>query len=34
MRATALSMESAPMPTEAGESSITINISGQIELLD
>lgn len=28
------SAESAPMPVEAGESNITVNVSGQIELLD
>lgn len=29
-----MAAESAPMPVEAGESSITINVSGQIELPD
>lgn len=28
------SAESAPMPVEAGESNITVNVSGQIELID
>jgi len=28
------SAEAAPMPTEAGESNVTVNISGQIELID
>jgi uncharacterized protein YggE len=28
------SAEAAPMPVEAGESNITVNVSGQIELLD
>jgi predicted secreted protein len=28
------SAEAAPMPVEAGESNVTVNISGQIELLD
>lgn len=32
--AMALAAESAPMPVEAGESTVTINVSGQIELLD
>ena len=34
MRAMAMSAESAPMPVEAGESNITVNVSGQIELTD
>lgn len=29
-----MAAEAAPMPAEAGESSITVNISGQIELTD
>jgi len=28
------SAESAPMPVEAGESNVTVNVSGQIELVD
>jgi len=28
------SAEAAPMPTEAGESNVTVNVSGQIELID
>lgn len=34
MRASAMVAEAAPMPVEAGESNVTVNISGQIELLD
>jgi predicted secreted protein len=34
MRASAMAMDSAPMPVEAGESNVSVNISGQIELLD
>jgi hypothetical protein len=29
-----MAAEAAPMPVEAGESNVTINVSGQIELLD
>lgn len=29
-----MTAESAPMPVEAGESNVTVNVSGQIELLD
>jgi predicted secreted protein len=29
-----MAAEAAPMPVEAGESNVTVNISGQIELLD
>lgn len=34
MRVTAMAAESAPMPVEAGESNLNINVSGQIELLE
>jgi predicted secreted protein len=34
MRASAMAVEAAPMPVEAGESQLTINIAGQIELLE
>lgn len=34
MRASAMMAADAPMPAEAGESTLTVNISGQIELLD
>lgn len=34
LRAAAMMAEAAPMPTEAGESNITVNVSGQIELID
>lgn len=34
MRASAMAMDSAPMPVEAGESNISVNIAGQIELID
>lgn len=35
MRASAMmAAEAAPMPVEAGESNVSVNISGQIELLD
>ena len=30
----AMSAEAAPMPIEAGESNVTVNVSGQIELID
>jgi predicted secreted protein len=33
-RAAALAAEAAPMPVEAGESNITVNVAGQIELTD
>ncbi|MDP1654145.1 MAG: SIMPL domain-containing protein [Rhodocyclaceae bacterium] len=33
-RATMMAAEAAPMPVEAGESNVTVNVSGQIELLD
>jgi predicted secreted protein len=33
-RAAVMSAEAAPMPVEAGESNVTVNVSGQIELLD
>jgi predicted secreted protein len=33
-RAAMMSAEAAPMPVEAGESNIALNVSGQIELLD
>ncbi|MDO9601929.1 MAG: SIMPL domain-containing protein [Rhodocyclaceae bacterium] len=33
-RATMMTAEAAPMPVEAGESNVTVNVSGQIELLD
>ena len=33
-RAAMMAAEAAPMPVEAGESSLTINVSGQIELLE
>jgi predicted secreted protein len=33
-RAMAMAAESAPMPVEAGESQITVTVSGQIELTD
>lgn len=33
-RAAALAAEAAPMPVEAGESTVTVNVSGQIELID
>lgn len=29
-----MAAEAAPMPVEAGESNVTVNVSGQIELLD
>lgn len=29
-----MAAESAPMPVEAGESNVTVNVSGQIELVD
>jgi hypothetical protein len=29
-----MSAEAAPMPMEAGESNVTVNVSGQIELLE
>jgi len=29
-----MAAEAAPMPVEAGESSVTVNVSGQIELID
>ncbi len=29
-----MAAESAPMPVEAGESNVTVNVSGQIELID
>lgn len=32
--AVAMSAEAAPMPVEAGESNVTVNVSGQIELID
>ncbi|MFN3885102.1 MAG: SIMPL domain-containing protein, partial [Rhodocyclaceae bacterium] len=32
--AAAMSVEAAPMPVEAGESNITVNVGGQIELID
>jgi predicted secreted protein len=34
MRASAMAMDAAPMPVEAGESNVSVNISGQIELID
>jgi hypothetical protein len=34
LRAAAMAVDSAPMPVEAGESNVTVNISGQIELLE
>jgi predicted secreted protein len=34
MRASAMAMDAAPMPVEAGESNVTVNVSGQIELID
>ncbi|MBA3033452.1 MAG: SIMPL domain-containing protein [Gammaproteobacteria bacterium] len=33
-RAATMAVESAPMPVEAGESNISVGISGQIELID
>lgn len=30
----ALAAEAAPMPVEAGESAVTVNVAGQIELID
>jgi predicted secreted protein len=33
-RAAAMAAEAAPMPVEAGESNITVNVAGQIELTD
>lgn len=34
VRSAMMSAEAAPMPVEAGESNIAVNVSGQIELLD
>jgi predicted secreted protein len=34
VRAAMMAAEAAPMPIEAGESTVTVNVSGQIELLD
>jgi predicted secreted protein len=34
MRASAMAMDAAPMPVEAGESNVSVNISGQIELIE
>jgi predicted secreted protein len=34
MLRSAMAAESAPLPVEAGESSITVNVAGQIELTD
>jgi predicted secreted protein len=34
MRASAMAMDTAPMPVEAGESNVSVNISGQIELIE
>lgn len=34
MRASAMAMDASPMPVEAGESNVTVNVSGQIELID
>lgn len=34
MRAAAMMADAAPMPVEAGESTVTVNVSGQIELTD
>ncbi|MHB1360652.1 MAG: SIMPL domain-containing protein [Rhodocyclaceae bacterium] len=33
-RTTMMAAEAAPMPVEAGESNVTVNVSGQIELID
>jgi predicted secreted protein len=33
-RAAAMAAEAAPMPVEAGESTVTVNVAGQIELTD
>lgn len=34
LRAAAMAAEAAPMPLEGGESNVTVNVSGQIELAD